>query len=118
MTALIIALSVALLPTVGTAAPIASSTTQGAAESAPAKMAMPDDMSAAMDECCPDQTKAKPCDQSSDQCPIAFCAAQSVSIATAADFHFPLLAGNPLLIPVDQVVSRQGSSPPFRPPRV
>jgi hypothetical protein len=117
--ALVIALSVAMLPAAGSAASIPGWSVLGASE-AMKKMTMPDEISAAMDECCPDHAKAKPCDQPSDQCPLAFCAAQSVSIATAADFqfHFPLVAGSPLPIRVDQVVSHQSGNPPFRPPRV
>jgi hypothetical protein len=116
--ALIIAVSVTLLPTVGSTASVANLATEGASASASAKMAMSDEISAAMDEFCPDHAKAKPCDKASDQCSFAFCAAQSVSIAIAADFQFPLVAGNPLPIPMDQVVGHQGGSPPFRPPRV
>jgi hypothetical protein len=116
--ALIIAVSAALLPTIGWNAPIANLATEGASESASAKMAMSHEISAAMDEFCPDHAKASPCDKASDQCPFAFCAAQSVSVATAADFQFPLVAGNPLPIPMDQVVDHQSGSPPFRPPRV
>jgi hypothetical protein len=81
-------------------------------------MAMSDEISAAMDDFCPDHAKANPCDQPSDQCLMGFCAAQSVSIAIAADFQFPLVAGNPLPILMDQVVGHQSGSPPFRPPRV
>jgi hypothetical protein len=119
--AMVIALSVAMLPAAGSATSMISSTAQAASEVAPTKIAMPSEMSAAMDECCPDQAKkALPCGQSSDQCPMAFCAAQPVSMASAAIFHFdfPILAGHPLPIPADQVVSLHSGSPPFRPPRV
>jgi hypothetical protein len=119
--AMVIALSVAMLPAVGSAASMIGSTPQGAPEVVSARAVTPSEMSAAVDECCPDQAKkAAPCDQSNHQCPMAFCAAQPVSMAATAVFHFdfPILAANALPIPVDQVVSLHSGSPPFRPPRV
>ena len=118
MMALMIALSVAMLPAAGSAVSLIKSTSQAATEAMANDMAS--DMSGAMDECCPDQDKAKPCDQPSDRCPLAFCAAQAVNLAFAAPFRFdfPMAVGNPLPIPVDQVVTLHDSSPPFRPPRV
>jgi hypothetical protein len=118
--ALVIALSVAMLPTVGSVASMISATAQVATEVASMDMAMMSEMSAAMDDCCPDHAKTKPCDPLSDRCPMTFCAAQPVSIASPTVFHFdfPILVGNPLPIPVDQVVSLHSGSPPFRPPRV
>jgi hypothetical protein len=119
--ALVIAVSVAMLPTVGSATAVIGSTAQAASDVASTEMVMTSEMSAAMDDCCPSQAKkALPCDQSSGQCPMAFCAAQLLSMASTAIFHFdfPILAGNPLPIPVDQVVALHSGSPPFRPPRV
>lgn len=112
--AFLIALSVALLPTAGSAAIDAKSSEHGA----PAKMHMHSDMSV-MDDCCPDQPK--PCGQNSDHCrSMASCAVQSVSIAGVAVSHirFPMIAGNPLPILTDQAVTLYDGSPPFRPPRV
>ena len=60
--AFVIALSVAMLPTAGSAIIAAKSTEQGA----PVTMNASSDMSAAMDDCCPDHTK--PCDQNNDHC--------------------------------------------------
>ncbi len=120
MLALVIALSVAMLPTVGSATSIIKSASQAAAEATARDMTTASDMSGAMDECCPDHAKAKPCEQPSGQCPPAFCATPAVNLAFAAAFRFdsPMVAGNPLPIPVDQVVALHDSSPPFRPPRV
>jgi hypothetical protein len=83
-----------------------------------ADMAMPADMSMAMLDCCPDHAKAKPGDRSSEQCPMASCAIQVLSIAHAAQLNFPILAGRRLPFPQDQVVSLRSGAPPFRPPRV
>ena|SRR5215831_7552449 len=114
--AFLITLSVAMLPTVGSAMSVAATPSQGAS----AKLSVADDMSAAMDECCPEHAKDKPCDQPRDQCPLPCCAAQPISIAVAAGFHFnvPIVPGYPLSLPADQVVSLHSGSPPFRPPRV
>lgn len=119
MMALVIALSVAMLPAAGAAVSIAKSSPQAATEMMAEDMTMSSDMPSAMD-CCPDSAKDKRCDHPNGQCPMAFCAAQSINLAlaTAFRFDFPLVAGNPLPIPVDQVVTLRGSSPPFRPPRV
>jgi len=118
--ALMIALSVAMLPTVGSAASTVSATAQGASEVASMDMAMMSEMSAAMDDCCPDHARTNPCDSLGDRCPMAFCAAQPVSIASPTVFHFDfsILVGNPVPVLVDQVVSLHRGSPPFRPPRV
>ena len=118
--ALVIGLSVAMLPAAGFALPVISTTAQGPAEGEPAKMTMSSDMSAAMDVCCPDETNGTPCDHSSDHCPMAFCVAQPVSIASPPVFQFdiPLPVASLLPIPIDQVVSLHSGSPPFRPPKV
>ena len=74
----------------------------------------------AMDECCPDHGKSNPCDQPNDQCGLAFCAGQWVSLASATTirFHVPMVTGDLLPIPADQVASFHSGSLPFRPPRV
>lgn len=115
--ALLIALSVALLPTAGSTMPVVGSTAQADVAH---DMVMPSDMQGAMHDCCPDHAKTKPGKQHGDQCPMAFCCAAFVSIASPAGFHFdfPILAGNLLLPPADQVVALHSGSPPFRPPRV
>jgi hypothetical protein len=120
MMALVIALSVAMLPAAGLAASVVKSTSQATSEAMTKHMAMSSHMPGAMDECCPDHVKGKPCNQPSDQCPMACCAGQPMSLASTAIFRLdvPVIAGNPLPIPVDQVVSLHSGSPPFRPPRV
>ena len=116
---LAIALSVAMLPTAGSAAFMPGSKAQGTSADMPDEMAIPSKMSAAHD-CCPDHAKSESKGRSSQQCPMACCAVQLVSIADAAAFHldFPIAAGTSLSIPVDLVVASRSSSPPFRPPRV
>ena len=118
MMALVIALSVAMLPAAGSAVPIVKSASQDVSESK--DMTMASDMSGAMDECRPDHAKAEPCDRSSERCPTASCAGQPVTIASASvvRFDLPFVTGQSLPIPVDQVVVLRSGSPPFRPPRI
>lgn len=121
--ALLITLSVAMLPVAGSAAFIARS---GAAPDEIAAQSHPmSEMAEAMD-CCPDQASLhdmQPCDQAKvkGHCDsMACCAAQSVSLANAIVFrlNLPTLLGSALPVPVDQVVSLHSGSPLFRPPRV
>ena len=120
MLAMMIALSVAMLPAAGSAAPIVKSEPSVASKTMAKDIAMASDMSDAMDECCPDHGKSRPCDQPNDHCPLAFCAAQLVNLASADLFHFdvPITAATLLPLPADQVLSLHAGSPPFRPPRV
>jgi hypothetical protein len=119
--ALIIALSVAIVPVAGSAAPLPR--TQATTDKITAHSHAMSEMAEAMD-CCTDQATSpgvRPCDQAKGHCdPMAFCAAQSVSLADPAIYRFglPRLAGNALLVPADQVVSLHAGNPPFRPPRV
>ena len=84
--ALVTALSVAMLPMAGAA--ISGSMAHGLAEVASQEMAaVASDVPEALDDCCADQTKANPCDQPSDQCPLAFCASQSGAMADIASFR-------------------------------
>jgi hypothetical protein len=105
--ALLVALSVALVPAAGGAGVSASSPN-------PADMSAMEDMH----DCCP---KANPCDKAMDDCGtmatcalkcFSFAATLSSTIAFPATFAkmTPLLGGNPF--------SSQMGSPPFRPPRV
>jgi hypothetical protein len=116
---LVIALSLAMLPTAGSAALRLAAKAQGTSVDMPDEMAMPSEMSAAMHDCCPEHAKSESKDHSSQQCPMACCAVQLVSIADAAAFRldFPIAVGTSLPIPVDQIVALNSSSPPFRPPR-
>jgi len=117
---MVIVLSVAVLPAAGFATPVIGSAVQDPSEPEPAKMITSSETPAAMHDCCPDQANGQPCDQSNDQCPMVFCAAAPMSIASPSvfQFDFPLLSANLLPIPEDQVVSLHSGSPPFRPPRV
>jgi hypothetical protein len=113
--AIVIALSVAVLPTGGSVALAVGLMAQGASE----EISMAPDMSA-MDDRCPDHAKANHCGGPSVQCPAACCVASPASVAQAAYYCLDssTLAGELLPLPVDQVVCPQSSSPPFRPPRV
>ena len=108
--ALIIAVSVALLPTVGFAAPMNVLAWQQTMAGS----------SAGEDGCCQDDINVKPCDQQKAQCPMAFCAAQAASIGFASPFWLspPVASGDRLPIPLDQVASLPHGSPPFKPPRI
>ena len=111
--AIVIALSVAVLPTGGSVALGAGLMTKGE------EISMGPEMSA-MDENCPDHAKANRCDRPSVQCRAACCVSSPASIAQAAYFRLnpPIVAEELLPLPVDQVVCLQSSSPPYRPPRV
>ncbi len=115
--ALLIALSVAVLPVAGSGASVA-----GKPETA-RTMAMhshSSDMADPMD-CCPSGARAaQPCDHANGRCDMAFCAAPSVTIANPAAFQVaaPIVLGSALPLPNDQIVSVLRGSPPFRPPRV
>lgn len=113
--AIVIALSVAVLPTGGSVALGVGLMAQDASE----ETSLAPDMSA-MDASCPDHAKANGCDRPSAQCRSACCLASPASIAQAAYSRFDRLtvAGELLPFPVDQVVCLQSSSPPYRPPRV
>ena len=105
--ALLVALSVALLPAAAGA---------GVSVKSPAQA----DMSAMEDmhDCCP---KANPCDKALDDCgTMATCALKCFSFAATLSsiIAFPaVFAKIPGLID-DQLFSSQRSNPPFRPPRV
>jgi hypothetical protein len=107
--AIVVALSVAMLPVAATMA--ASAKTAEIAASA--------DASAAMDECCPDD--AKQCDQGGSRCESrACCAYQTPSIANVAisRFAYPSVSDSPLPALAEHAVISHAGSPPFRPPRV
>ena len=118
--ALVIGLSVAMLPAAGSAMSAVNFAPHTGSDAIVKDMIMAPGMSGTMDECCPDDAKAKPCDRPSDQYPMACCAAQSVSIAFVAVFRLdlPVVAGHLFPITVGQVVVLHSGSPPFRPPRV
>jgi len=118
--ALVIALSVAMLPIGRVAASIIMPAGQAVFGAVPDPMATTSQMPDGMNDCCADQTKSNPCDQPSGQCPTAFCASSPGSIACAGVFRFdfPIAAAMLLPIPMDQTVDRHSGSPPFRPPRV
>lgn len=115
ITAFVIALSVAMLPVAGSASIVAKPTEMAAS----VEKAAGAEMSAAMDDCCPDHAKA--CDQQGDQCQsMAVCTLQLVSLANVAvsGLKYPALPEISLPILSDQVVPLHSGSPPFRPPRV
>ena len=116
--ALVIVLSVAILPVAVSAAPAVSLAAQDPTEAAQPMMTSSE--IPAMHDCCPDEADGQPCNHFTDQCPMAFCAAPPLSIAAPPVFQldYPAVSANLLPIPVDQVVSLHSGSPPFRPPRV
>jgi hypothetical protein len=136
--AVTLALSVALLPTAGSAglvvdskAPVASDSISGhmmphsmmsgmSVHMMSGHMAMASDASAMMPDCCPDQGNTDPNGHPGQPCPMAYCGTILISMAEprAPHFDLPVPARLALAIPVDQVVSAHSGAPPFRPPRI
>jgi|EndMetStandDraft_8_1072994.scaffolds.fasta_scaffold28287_3 hypothetical protein len=108
--ALLIALSVALLPAAGVAGVSPKSPDSG-------DMSTMEDMSAMEDmhDCCP--PKANPCD---DCGTMASCALKCFSFATTASSTvvFPSISATMTVSFVGHSFPSQMGSPPFRPPRV
>lgn len=130
--ALLVALSVAVLPLVGSAAaglsPAEARVAQGTATTAMASGSAMSMNAMSMNHDCADMVKtglnklrhSKQCDQRG-HCPMmAFCAAMSVGIAGPAFFNvdYPILSSNRLPFAADNALAAQGGSPPFKPPRV
>jgi hypothetical protein len=103
--ALLIALSVAMLPAAGGA---------GVKSLAPAGMSVMEDMP----DCCPQ--KADPCEKAMDDCAaMATCALKCFSFAGAASsiIVFPSTFASMTIPFAANPFSSQTGSPPFRPPR-
>lgn len=116
--ALVMALSMATLPIAGAAVSVTGGIDQVASEATMVGHSSGTVVSS--HDCCADDAEANPSDQPCDQCPIAFCAHYSVSIASAVNLSVvsPIVTGSRLPIPLDQVASLRSASPFFRPPRV
>lgn len=74
-----------------------------------------------MDDCCPDDMKGMPGHSGSDKCGMGVCCVGgtvALGHVAAVGFRFVRAAATPVAIPVDQVLSHRGASPPFRPPRI
>lgn len=113
--ALAIAASLALMPLGGSA--VAGPMSSGDAHF---DMGMGGSTDMSMDDCCPDDMKAIPGHSGSDKCGMAVCCiGGTVALGDVATvgFRFVRTAATPVAIPVDQVLSYRGASPPFRPPR-
>jgi hypothetical protein len=103
LSALLIALSVALLPVASAAVPV------------PAEMSMSD---GGDHDCCPNA--AQPCDMSKDGCLLmAACAVAAVfSVPSTQDFVVPSLAADMLALPLGEVPPSHTSGPPLHPPQI
>jgi hypothetical protein len=104
--AILIALSVAVLPAVGAAVVTSQS-------AAPAGMSMTDDM-----DCCPH--KANPCEKAMEDCTaMATCALKCFSFAgtSSSTIVFPLTYAKMTASFASNPFPSQAGSPPFRPPR-
>ncbi|HVI65283.1 MAG TPA: hypothetical protein VM910_22270 [Bradyrhizobium sp.] len=104
--ALLIGLSVAMLPAAGGA---------GIKSPAPAGMSAMEDMS----DCCPQN--ADPCAKAMDHCgTMATCALKCFSfVATASSIVvFPSTFASMVIPPAADPFASQTGSPPFRPPRI
>jgi hypothetical protein len=72
-------------------------------------------------DCCPDDMKGAPSPTVGYKCNMGICCiggAVALGDVRTIAFHFLPVAATKLAVPVDQVVSSRGGSPPFRPPRV
>ena len=72
-------------------------------------------------DCCPDDMKGAPSHKDGYKCNMGICCiggAVALGDVRSIAFHFLPVAATKIAIPVDQVVSSRGGSPPFRPPRV
>jgi hypothetical protein len=72
-------------------------------------------------DCCPDDMKGAPSHTDDYKCNMGICCiggAVALGDVRSIAFHFLPVAATKIAIPVDQVVSSRGGSPPFRPPRV
>jgi hypothetical protein len=115
MLAFAIATSLAMLP-LGASANVFSMPTHDAHTS----MQMGPSNDVPMD-CCPDDMKGAPSHTDDYKCNMGICCiggAVALGDVRFIAFHFLPVAAAKIAIPVDQVVSSRGGSPPFRPPRV
>jgi len=113
----LIALSVALLPTVGAAVSVVEPIAMAMAADTSAGMSA--EMPAAMDECCPHH--GKPCAPAADQRQgMACCTYQFLTISSVAflQFEYPTTRECVFPVPFDSGRSLHSDSPPFRPPRI
>lgn len=104
LSALLIALSIALLPVASAAARIATS----------AEMSMPDG-----GDCCPNAVQ--PCDMTKDGClSMAACGLLTSTLSEPAllAIAFPPIASIVLLLPVSDVLDSGASGPPLHPPQI
>lgn len=105
LSALLIALSVALLPVASAAARTA----------APAEMSMSD----SDHDCCPNAVQ--PCDKMKDGCmSMAACGLLTSTLSQPAILAivFPLIASSVLPLPVSDVLDSGASGPPLHPPQI
>jgi hypothetical protein len=110
-----IAASLVMLP-LGASANVLSMPTDDAPTSM--QMGASNDMSM---ECCPDDVKGVPSHIDGYKCNMGICCiggAVALGDVHSIAFHFLSVTATKIAIPVDQVVSSRGGSPPFRPPRV
>ena len=109
-----IAASLVMLP-LGASANVLSMPTGDAHTSM--QMVAPNDVSM---DCCPDDMKGAPSHADGYKCNMGVCCIGAVALGDVRSiaFHFLPVAATKIVIPVDQVVSSHGGSPPFRPPRI
>jgi hypothetical protein len=71
-------------------------------------------------DCCPDDVKGVPSHTDGYKCNMGVCCIGALALGDVRSiaFHFPPVTATKIAIPLDQVVSSRGGSPPFRPPRV
>ena len=121
--ALLVSLSVAILPAAGGAVPLTASAPDMAAPQplhVDAAEATPDPMAMAepTDDCCNHGTM--PCDQGKNCASALMCAMHCFNFTTVEESQivFPLTLAAKVLPPADRAVPSATGAPPFRPPRV
>ena len=110
-----IAASLVMLP-LGASATVISTPTGDARTSM--QMGASNEMSM---DCCPDDVKGAPSHTHGYKCNMGICCiggAVALGDVRSIASHFLPVTATKIAIPVDQVVSSRGGSPPFRPPRV
>src|SRR5580704_9647267 len=121
--ALLVSLSVAILPAAGGAVALTLSTSDMAAPQAisvdaPEQASDPMAMAEPMDDCCDHGTM--PCDQGKNCASALMCAMHCFNFTTVAGSEIvflPTVAAK-VLPPADFAVPSRTGAPPFRPPRV
>jgi hypothetical protein len=115
MLAFAVAFSLAVLPLGASAAGLAMSS-----DDMQSSMHMAGHADMSMHDCCPGDADGKASHTDQYRCGMGLCCiggALALGDIRPVAFEFRAVMASKIAIPADQVVSRRGGSPPFRPPR-